>query len=131
MAFRLGTIGRNAAADGLTAEMNTGTIEIYAGAQPGSVTGSPTGAILGICDFAAGAFGSAAVGIATAATISPENNASGSWDAGMFRIREAGGSTTVADGECGEGGQELVFDNRTIIAGGTIDITGFTITVPE
>jgi hypothetical protein len=111
--------------------MNTGNIEIYAGTQPGSPEIAPTGALLGTCVFGNTAFGAAVDGLVTANAITADTNADATNAAGMFRIVKAGDTGVLGDGTCGQGAGDLSFDNNSIIAGGTIDITGFTITVPE
>ena len=130
MAFRLGNTGRNGAASGLGIEMDAGLIQIYTGTQPALVGDAPTGSILGTCTFGNPAFGSPVSGLITADTITPDTTADDTGLAGMFRIRDSGDTLTIADGTAGQGGEDLVFDNASIIAGGTISITGFTITVP-
>ena len=50
--------------------------------------------------------------------------------AGYFRIRNLGNTITYADGTCGTSGADMIFDNNSILTGGTVAITGFTIGVP-
>jgi hypothetical protein len=129
MAFRLGTPGRGGAATGLTDLLNTGLIEIYTGPQPTNVSDVGTGDLLGTCTFGNSAF-TITSGVATAEPITADSNADQNGIAGYFKLRDSGDEYTVADGTCGQGGGDLSFDNATIIAGGTIDVTGFIITVP-
>jgi hypothetical protein len=130
MAFRLGTITRNAACDPIVGLMNTGLIQIFDGSQPTNVADASGATLLGTCVFNATAFGAASSGAATANAITSDTNADSTATAGWFRIRDSGDSNTIADGTCGQGTGDLSFDNSAIIAGGTIAITGFVITVP-
>jgi hypothetical protein len=132
MAFRLNTTPRNAACDAIDlidAGTPPGTIAIRTGAQPTNVSDADTGTLLGTLTFSTTAFGSAASGTATAAAITSDTSADASGTAGHFRIKNAAG-TVIADGTCGQGSGDLSFNNSVIVAGGTIAISSFTVTVP-
>ena len=130
MAYRLGTTQRNAACDAMVDLMNAGLIEIYTGTQPTNVADAHGSTKLGTCTFNATAFGASSTGTATANAITSDTTADASGTAGWFRIRNSGDSETYADGTCGQGSGDLDFDNTTVVAGGTIAISAFTITVP-
>jgi hypothetical protein len=133
MAFRLSTDTRNKACDAIVDDIDAGggagTIAIRTGAQPTNVGDADTGTLLGTLTFSATAFGSAASGTATAAAITSDTSADASGTAGHFRIKDSAGNI-VADGTCGQGTGDLSFDNATIVAGGVIAISAFSVTVP-
>jgi hypothetical protein len=133
MAFRLNTTPRNAACDAIVdlidAGTPPGTIAIRTGAQPTNVGDADIGTLLGTLTFSTTAFGSAASGTATANAITSDTSADASGTAGHFRIKNAAG-TVIADGTCGQGSGDLSFNNSVIVAGGTIAISNFSISVP-
>lgn len=133
MAFRLSTDTRNRACDAIVDDIDAGagagTIAIRTGAQPTNVGDADTGTLLGTLTFSDPAFGAAAAGVATASAITSDTNADASGTAGHFRIKDSDGNI-VADGTCGQGSGDLSFDNAVIVAGGTIAISSFTVTIP-
>lgn len=133
MTYRLSTNTRNKACDAIVDEIDAGsgagTIAIRTGAQPTNVGDSDTGTLLGTLTFSDPAFGSASTGTASASAISSDTSADNSGVAGHFRVRDSN-SAIHSDGSCGQGSGDLSFDNSTIVAGGTIAISAFSITVP-
>ena len=137
-AFKLSTAARNAAVDGIVdlidAGTGAGTIAIRTGSPPTNVSDASSGTLLGTLTFSATAFGAAASGTATAATITSDSSADASGDAGYFRVYAgaAGDTAAILQGTAGEAADtpDLEFDNKTIVAGGTIAISAFTITQP-
>lgn len=102
---------------------------IRTGAQPTNVGDADTGTLLGTLTFSDPAFGAASSGTATASAITSDTNADASGTAGHFRVKDSDGNI-VFDGTCGQGSGDLSFDNSSIVAGGTIACTSFTLTVP-
>ena len=133
MAFRLSTDTRNKACDAIVDDIDAGaaagTIAIRTGSQPTNVGDSDTGTLLGTLTFSDPAFGSSSSGTATASSITSDTNADNSGTAGHFRIKDSDGNI-VADGTCGQGSGDLSFDNNVIVAGGTIAISSFSVSVP-
>jgi len=132
MAFRLSTASRDAACNAIVDSIDVsgpGTMTIRTTAQPTNVGDAEAGALLGTVTWAATAFGASSTGAATAGTIAPDTNAAASGTAGHFRIFD-GVAGIIADGTCGLGSGDLDFDNNVIVAGGTIDVTAFVVTVP-
>lgn len=133
MAYRLSTDTRNKACDAVVDDIDAGagagTIAIRSGAQPTNVGDADTGTLLGTLTFSDPAFGAAATGVATANAITSDTNADASDTAGHFRIKDSDGNIH-SDGTCGQGSGDLSFDNAVIVAGGTIAIQTFTVTVP-
>lgn len=131
MAFRLSTNTRNKACDAIVDEIDVGgagTLAIRTGSQPTNVGDADTGTLLGTLTFSATAFGSSSSGTSTAASITSAT-AGNSGTAAHFRIKSGGGSIH-SDGTCGQGTGDLSFDNSTIVSGGTIACSSFTVTVP-
>lgn len=133
MAFRLSTDTRNKACDAIVDDIDAGsgagTIAIRTSTQPTNVGDADNGTLLGTLTFSDPAFGSSSSGTATASSITSDTNADNSGTAGHFRIKDSDGNI-VADGTCGLGSGDLSFDNNVIVAGGTIAISSFTVTVP-
>jgi len=137
--FKISAAARNAAADGIVDLLDggagAGTIDIRTGAPPTNITDASSGTLLGTCTFNDPAFGDAAAGVATANSITSDSNADASGDAGYFRCYADGAADTAAtlEGTAGEAADspDMEFDNKTIVAGGTIAISEMTLTVPE
>lgn len=133
MAFRLSTDTRNKACDAIVDDIDAGagagTITIRTSTQPTNVGDAENGTLLGTLTFSDPAFGAASSGTATASSITSDTNADNSGTAGHFRIFDSS-PAIVADGTCGQGSGDLSFDNNVIVAGGTIAISSFTVTVP-
>jgi hypothetical protein len=139
--FKISTAARNAACNGivdlLDAGAGGGRIEIRSGAPPANVGDASSGTLLATLTFSAAAFGNAGAvnpGEAVAAAITSDTNAAASDDAGYFRCYHDGAGDTAAvfQGTAGEAGDtpDMVFDDKGIVAGGTVAISAMTVTVP-
>ncbi len=134
--FKLSTAARNAACNAIVdlvdAGAGAGTIKVYTGAAPTNPGDAASGTLLGTLTCSDPAFGASSTGTATASTVNPDTSADNSGTAGYFRILDSDG-TVVMQGTAGVTGDtpNLVFDNATIVAGGTIAITALTVTVPQ
>lgn len=135
MVTRISNAARSAAADGvvdlLDAGAGPGTIQIRTGAQPATVATAATGTLLGTLTLTKPAFGSAVNGVATAVTITGDTSADATGTAGWFRALDSNGNAII-DGSITAtgGGGDLILDNVSVIAGGTINITSWTVTQP-
>lgn len=137
-AFKISTAVRNAMADALVDLLDGGTppatLPIRTGSPPTNVADASTGTLLGTPAFGNPAFGAASSGTATANSITSDSSADNSGTAGHFRVYAGGAGDTSAlfQGTAGESADspDLVFDNKTIVAGGTIAISSFTVTQP-
>lgn len=136
MTFRLSTTCRNNACNGIVDTFDQGSgaalIRVRTGSQPTNVGDSEAGTLLGTLTCTDPAFGNSGAsnpGEAIAASITSDTDADASGTAGHFRVLDSD-SNPLADGTCGQGSGDMSFDNATIVAGGVIAISSFTITVP-
>lgn len=128
---KLGNAARSAACDAIVDRLDGGTIPIRTGAPPTNPADADSGTLLGTPTFGTPAFGAASNGVATANAITSDTNADASGDAGHFRMKTSGGVTDL-QGTAGNSADtpDMTFDNKSIVAGGTIAISSTTITVP-
>lgn len=136
MATRIPTARRNALADSLVDALDAGAgpgiIRIYTGTQPASANTAPSGTLLGTLTLSDPAFGNAANGVATAGSITGDTSADATGTAGWFRALDSDGNTVI-DGSVTAtgGGGDLTLSSVSIVAGGAINITGWTVTMPS
>lgn len=133
MTTRISVAAANAAADAITALPDVsgpGYVEIRTGTQPATVATAASGTLLGTLTLSATAFGAASGGVCTAATITGDTSADATGTAGYFRCYDGAG-TAVIDGSitATSGGGDMELDSVSIVAGGTIDMTAWTITM--
>jgi len=132
---KIGTSARNAACDAIVDLVDVGTpngyIQIRSGAPPTNPGDANSGTLLATCPMAATAFGAASSGVATAASITSDTSADASADAGHFRVFD-GNDVCIFQGTAGESADtpNMVFDEKSIVAGGTVAVTAMTLTVP-
>lgn len=124
--------------DAVAALLNSGKLEIYSGAQPtdaNTAVGSQTK--LATLTFSATAFpGSSSSGTprkasCAANSITSDTNAAATGTAAWFRCYESDGTTVILDGTVDSSGADLNLSTTSIIAGGTVEVTGFTLSLPE
>lgn len=133
---KLGTAARNAACDAIVDLIDVGTpngyIQVRTGAAPTNPGDANSGTLLATCPFGATAFGAAATGVATANAITSDTSADASGDAGHFRVFD-GNDVCILQGTAGNSGDtpNMVFDNKSIVAGGTVAISSMTVTMPQ
>ena len=136
MPIKLATNGRNAAVDAITTLINgggPGTIKIYTGTQPTNPqTAIGAQVLLGTLTFASTSFGAGATGVATAGTITQDASADATGTATWARIA-SGAAATVFDCDVTAtgGGGTIQLNTTSITSGGPIQITSFTLTMPE
>ena len=109
-----------------------GSINIYSGVQPTDPDDAVgAGTLLAELTFSADSFGNAnASGVATANAITGDAAANDTGTATWARIL-SGGSDTVFDCDVGVSGATINLDSVSIIAGATVDINRFTLTMPS
>lgn len=125
MATRLSTASRNAAANAVVDQLDSGgTLRIYTGSQPASAEDSPTGDLLAEITLPSPTFGAASNGVATANSIDPgEGEDDGT--AGWFRAVDDNGDT-VLDGSCGTSAADMILNTTSISLGVEIEIVSWT-----
>lgn len=131
--MKISNIDRNAMCDALVdsidAGSGAGTIEFRTGSAPTNTTDADSGTLLATCTFSDPAFGSASSGVATASTITGDSSVDASGTAAHFRIKDSNGRV-VAQGSVGTSGADINFNSVSWLAGGTVSISSFTVTVP-
>jgi hypothetical protein len=126
----LGVAARNASVAAIGTLLNGGKIEIRTGSQPANPDTAATGTLLGTLTLSATAFGSASTGTITANAITGDSSADNSGTAAWFRAYKSDGTTGVIDGTVGTSGADMNLSSTSIVAGGTINLTSWTITQP-
>lgn len=128
MVTRLSDAARNAqiSGPGVAPLLNGGYLEIRTGTQPATVATAASGTLLGTLTLSATAFATASGGSATANTITGDSSADATGTAGWFRAYASGGAGVI-DGAVGTSGAELNLNSTSIVAGGTINVTSWTL----
>lgn len=127
MALGYSSVLRNNQLDQITARAGASALlRIYDGSRP--ATGGAATTLLAelTCNATFAAAASGAVLTLNAITADASANATGT--ATWFRIVQSGGSTHVLDGNVGTSGSDLNLNSVSIVAGGTVSVTSFTIT---
>lgn len=133
--FEISTPARSAACDAIVDLIDggsgAGTLEIRTGAPPANCAAGDSGTLLATLTFSDPAFGAASSGVATASAITSDTDADDSGDAGHFRVKDSNG-VCVMQGTAGESADspDMTFDDKSIVAGGTVACSSFTVTVP-
>lgn len=125
MAVTLTTAARNAACNAIVDLIDDGTTDAN-----GDLVIRTSGDVeVATLAFSNPAFGAAATGVATAATISDDTSATGGTAANfIFQDRD---NTEVLEGSAGDvGTEDLVLSSASIGSGDTVSVTSFTVTVP-
>lgn len=132
MAFILSSRTRNLLCDAFVDSIDNGgqgTIEVYTGAQPDSPDDDPGQTLLAVLTFSAEAFGDAVDGFTTAHIITADTNVNATGNATWARIKDGAGNT-IADLDIGLNSGTLSLDDISLVAGGTLQISSMTVTMP-
>lgn len=138
--YKQGTPSRNAAVEGAAGQRNGGNIQIWEAVAGANPPATPETAIaddntnyklLATLTFANPAGGAGSNGTVTANAITSDTNAAKSGVAEFFRERKSD-NTVVGQGTAGEAADtaDLTFDDKDIVAGGTVAISSLTWTLP-
>jgi hypothetical protein len=126
MTLRYNVLLRNAQLDAITTFTGaSGLLRIYDGSQP--ATGGAATTLLAELTLNATFAPGAATATLTLNAITQDSSANNSGTATWFRIVKADGTTHVMDGTVGTSGADLNLNTTTIVAGGTVSVTSFTI----
>jgi hypothetical protein len=133
--MRLATATRNALADAITtlvdAAVGAGVIKIYTAAQPASANDAITDqTLLAEIPFADPSFGAAAAGVITADVdpVLEDAEANNTGTAAWARIVDGDGST-IFDCNVGTADATIILNTVSLVSGGPVQITAFTITM--
>lgn len=117
----------NAANDAQLALLNSGTIEIYDGAQPATpLTAITTQVLLAVLTFGATAFAASVAGAALANAITNDSDANATGIPAWARLKKSGG-TALMDCTAGTVSTDLILDHATINIHDTVHATSLTI----
>ena len=117
---------RNNRLDEITAVVGTsGLLRIYGGTRP--ATGGAATTLLAELACSATFAPAASSGTLTANAISDDTVADNTGTATWFRITTSAG-VQVVDGDAGTTGTELVLDDTSIVAGGTVAVNSLVVT---
>ena len=133
MPVRISSNARNASTDGVVALCNAGSgaavVKIYTGSQPASADTAATGTLLITWTLSDPAFGAAASGTATAASMPKNANAVASGTAGYARIEDSNGNS-IADADVGTTGTPVTVSSTTIVSGSPYTLDSLSYTQP-
>lgn len=107
-----------------------GELEIYTGSQPASANDAPTGTLLATIALPVDAFGAASGGVLSKnGTWNDTVDATGT--AGWARMKDSGGTINMDMAVTATGGGgEIELDSTSLVAGGIVTVSTFTITQP-
>lgn len=126
MALGLSTTCRNGMLDAITTAVGaSGLLRIYDGTRP--ATGGAATTLLAELTCNATFAAAASSGVLTLNAITSDSSANATGTATWFRITTSGG-TAVIDGNVGTSGSDLNLNTTSIVSGGTVAVTSFTIT---
>lgn len=118
-----------------TAFDTTGRINVYTGAQPATADTAASGTLLGTLTLSADAFAAASAGAIAINSVTSDTSADATGTAGYVRFYRTG---DTAPGSAGNGttdrrmdlliATDISIDNASIVTGGTIALSGFTLT---
>jgi hypothetical protein len=121
---------RNGMLDQITTRAGASAkLRIYSGTQPATGGTATTQLAELTCNatFAPAASG----GVLTLNAITQDSSADATGTATWFRIVKSDGTTFVLDGTVGTSGADLNLNSTSIVVGGTVSISSFTITAPN
>jgi hypothetical protein len=132
MALQFSDAARNGMGDGVTTAVGSNaTLRIYSGTKPTDESTALSGNTLLAqlacsATFAPGASG----GVVTVNTISNDVSADATGTATFFRVYQSNGTTCVIQGDVGTSGSDLNLNTTSIVSGGIVSVTSFTMTFP-
>ena len=111
--------------DSIDATFNSGVMEIRTGTAPGAGNAA-TGTVLATLTLPVDAFNAAASRQKTITASFQDASADATGTAGHYRLRNSAG-TRVIEGSVGVGSGELQLSTLSIVAGGPVTVTAFTL----
>ncbi len=133
--FRILESIRNTMLDSLNTSMNAGAgaalIRIYSGTQPANANTALSGnTLLATLTCTDPAAASASAGTLTFSTITEDSAADATGTASFARIVDSGGTNVVFDCDVGTSGATINLNTVSIVTGGPVRITSFTVSIP-
>lgn len=133
--IRIAAAVRNAMLDALVARMDAdagpATLKVYSGTQPASGDAALSGnTLLATLTFSDPAAPGASGGVITFNAITEDSSADATATATFARIQDNSGDN-VFDGDIGTSGAMITLNTTSIVAGGPVRISSFTITMPS
>lgn len=134
MATRLPTGVRNAMVDAAVdladAGAGAGEVRVYTGTQPASANNAASGTLLVTFTLSDPAFGAAASGSASGASMPKSATAAATGTAGWARVVDSNGNA-VYDGSVATSGGDFTIDNTSITSGQTVNLTALSFSQPS
>jgi hypothetical protein len=128
---KISNAAANAAADAVTALLDSGFLDIYDGAKPATADTAVGAQVkLARLTFGSPAFGAAAAGAAAANAITSDTAADATGTASWFRAVTSGGAA-VWDGTVAASGANLNLNSVAIQAGAQVSVSNLTYTQPK
>ena len=126
MALAFSAAVRNSMLDAITtAAGGSALLSIYDGTRP--ATGGTATTLLAQLTCNATFAPSASGGVLTLNAITTDSSANATGTASWFRITTSG-ATHIVDGNCGTSGSDLNLNTLSIVSGGPVAVSSFTIT---
>lgn len=126
MTVRLSTAQRESLRDALKTDLEGGSAKIYTGTQPASGDDDVSGTLLATLTYSSAGFSTpTSVSLSVAATATDVE----AGEAGWIRVFDSSGVARM-DADVGEGSGSVNLDDKTFVAGGTVEVT-LTFSVPE
>ena len=130
MTIKLSTSQRNAMAQAIEDDMGGAPVlKIFTGAAPTNDTDPNTGTELVSITLPADAFNISNGVLALSAAVNGTGVADGS--AGHYRLYNTDGTTVAQQGTVGQGSGDLSIDNVSIAIGQTVNLNGYSLTMPN
>jgi hypothetical protein len=128
MALGLNATLRNNMLDQITTRAGASALlRIYDGSRP--ATGGTATTLLAELTCNATFAAAASSGVLTLNAITNDSSANATGTASWFRIVQSDGTTHVLDGNVGTSGSDLNLNTTSIVSGGPVAVSSFTITV--
>ena len=137
MAVRLSGGLKNFALDsglGTAFDGGTGRINVYTGAQPATADTAASGTLLGTLTLSSDSFAAASSGAIAINSVTSDTSADNSGTAGYVRFYRTGDTAPGSAGGATDRrldlliGTDIAIDNASVVAGGTIALSGYTLT---
>lgn len=128
MTIHLSATLANARGDTISTTIGaSGKVRIYSGTQPANVAAAITGTILAELPLSATAAGATSAGVTTLNAITTDSSADNTGTASHFRVLQSNGTTGHVDGSVGTSGQDMNLNTTSIVSGGPVAISSWTL----